>query len=209
MLLAGESYIAIARQFLLGLAHQCIQSGLYVRQAVANVRHEGLIETLGKKLCSASIRHVPVCRVVSEKVALRGQGIVQRLAALDVLLRAVDNANKAKLERVDPSREDVHGIRAVVHQIQFRQDPNRPLAHGIDMAGELQRLRVHEVDVGGRDSEDDAVRLRNVLGDEVARLLLDVCRLVANGDLWSLAAWARATQSLRHPPWSGPAGRRA
>jgi hypothetical protein len=55
------------------------------------------------------------------------------------------------------------------------------------MAGELQRLRVDEIDVGGRDGENDTVGLRNVLGDEVARLLLDVGRLVANGYLQPLA----------------------
>jgi hypothetical protein len=112
---------------------------------------------------------------------------VQRLGCLNVLLRAIDDTDEAKLQRVHASGENVHGIGAVVHQVQLCQDANRPLAHGIDMAGQLQRLRVHEIDVGRGDGEDDTVGLRDVLGDEVARLLLDVGGLVANGNLQPLA----------------------
>jgi hypothetical protein len=55
------------------------------------------------------------------------------------------------------------------------------------MARELESLGVYEIDVGGRDSQNDTVRLRDVFGDEVARLLLDIGRLVANGYLQLLA----------------------
>ena len=63
------------------------------------------------------------------------------------------------------------------------------------MSGELQRLRVDEIDVGGRDSENDTVGLRNVLGDEAACLLFNVCWLVANGNLQPLAP-SRAASAL-------------
>lgn len=55
------------------------------------------------------------------------------------------------------------------------------------MAGQLQSFRVDEIDVGGGDGEDDTVGLRNVLGDEVPRLLLNIGRLIANGHLGELA----------------------
>jgi len=51
------------------------------------------------------------------------------------------------------------------------------------MSGELQGFRVDDVDVGRGDGKDDAVGLRDVLGDEVSSLLLDVRGLVADGDL--------------------------
>jgi hypothetical protein len=55
------------------------------------------------------------------------------------------------------------------------------------MAGQLQSLGVDEIDVRGGDGKNDTVGLGDVLGDEVAGLLLDVCRLVANGYLQLLA----------------------
>lgn len=51
------------------------------------------------------------------------------------------------------------------------------------MSGELESLGVYDIIVGRGNSKDDAVRLRNVLRDEVPRLLLDIRRLVADGDL--------------------------
>ena len=55
------------------------------------------------------------------------------------------------------------------------------------MPRKLERFRIHKIDVGRRDGKNDTVGLRDVFGDEVARLLLDVCRLVANGYLQLLA----------------------
>lgn len=55
------------------------------------------------------------------------------------------------------------------------------------MPGELQSFRVYEIDVGRGDGQNNTVRLRDVLGDETAGLLLDVCWLVANGNLQPLA----------------------
>jgi hypothetical protein len=56
------------------------------------------------------------------------------------------------------------------------------------MSGELERFRVDKIDVRGGNGEDDTVRLRNVFGDEVARLLFDVCWLIANRNLLMLAS---------------------
>lgn len=46
------------------------------------------------------------------------------------------------------------------------------------MSRKLQRLRIHNVDVGWRDSQDYAVWLGDVLGDEVPCLPLDIRGLV-------------------------------
>lgn len=42
------------------------------------------------------------------------------------------------------------------------------------MAGQLQSFRVNEIDVRGGYGKDDAVRFGDILGDEVAGLLLDI-----------------------------------
>lgn len=55
------------------------------------------------------------------------------------------------------------------------------------MAGELQGFRVDQIDVCGGDGKNNTVGLCNVLGNEVSCLLLNVGRLVANGDLGPLA----------------------
>jgi hypothetical protein len=138
------------------------------------VGHEGLVKTLREQLSTASVRHIPVCWVVPEEVALSLQSIFKRFSLLDVMLRSVDDTNEAKLERVHTAGQDVHGVCSMVHEIQLCEDTNRPLARGVDMASQLQSLGVYEIDVCGGDGEDDAVWLGNVFGDEVPRLLLDV-----------------------------------
>lgn len=51
------------------------------------------------------------------------------------------------------------------------------------MPGELEGLRVDDVDIRWRNSQDDAVRLGDVLRNEVTCLLLDIRRLISNGNL--------------------------
>ena len=51
------------------------------------------------------------------------------------------------------------------------------------MSREFESLGVHDVNIGWRDSKNDAVWFRNVFGDEVPSLLLDVRGFVADGDL--------------------------
>lgn len=51
------------------------------------------------------------------------------------------------------------------------------------MSSKLQGLRVDDVDIGRRNGQNQTVRLGDVFGDEVSRLLLDIGGLVANRDL--------------------------
>jgi hypothetical protein len=152
--------------------------------------HESLVKTLREQLSTAPVRHVPVCWVVSEEVALGLKSIGKRLPFLDIVLRSVDDTNEAKLEGVYAAGQNIHSICSMVHEIQLCEDTNSSLARGVDMASQLQSLGVYEIDVCGGDGENDTVRLRNVFGDEVPRLLLDICRLVANGYLQSLTPCA-------------------
>ena len=79
------------------------------------------------------------------------------------------------------------------------------------MPGKLESLGVHNIVVGRGNSKDDAVWLRNVFRDEVPRLLLDIRRLVADGNLerggqcqrlrsrWLLAMFSLGRDDI---PWS-------
>lgn len=59
----------------------------------------------------------------------------------------------------------------MVHKIQLRENTDCALAGGIDMTGELERFGVDNVHVRRRNGKNNAVRLCNVLGDQVTRLL--------------------------------------
>jgi hypothetical protein len=183
VLLASKLHVSIRSKLLLRLAHKCVQAGFDIGQSLANVCHKRCVEGLGQILCAAASRHVPVSRVHAEELALRLECIGEVLVALDILLRAVDRSNESKLERVYASRENVESVRAVVHKIELCEHTNGALSGGIDMTSELQRFRVDDVHVRGRDSQNNAVWLCNVLGDEVARLFFDVRGLISNGHL--------------------------
>lgn len=67
------------------------------------------------------------------------------------------------------------------------------------MASQLQGFRVDEIDVRRRDGENNTVRFRNVFGDEVASLLLDIGGLVTNGNLQLLAPFAKKSVCQYQP----------
>lgn len=71
----------------------------------------------------------------------------------------------------------------MVHEIDLGQDTNSPPSQGVHIAGKLQGLRVDNVYIGGRDGENDTVRLGDEFRNKVAGLLFDVCGLVTDGDL--------------------------
>ena len=71
----------------------------------------------------------------------------------------------------------------MIHQVELGENANRSLSHRIDAPGELECLRVDDVNVRWRYSEDDAVGFGNILGNERSRLLLNVRWLVADRNL--------------------------
>lgn len=73
----------------------------------------------------------------------------------------------------------------MVHQVDLGENTNCPAAKRIDMTGKFQGLRVNDVDVRRRHSQDNAVWLCDVFGDQIARLLLDIGRLVSDRYLWA------------------------
>src|SRR6266702_3369613 len=115
-----------------------------------------LIERLCEKLCPVLVRDIAVLRMALEEVSFALERVGHALVDVDVLLRAVHDADEAELERVYPPREHVERVRACVHQVELRQDADRSPALGVDGPRELQGLGVGEVDVCGGDGEDDA-----------------------------------------------------
>ena len=183
MFLAAELLVAVTGKFLLGLAHESVQPCLDIWQSLTDMTHQGGIQALRQELGAASRGHIPVSGVASEELSFGPQSIREGLSARDILLGAVYYSDESQLQRIDPSSENVHCVRAMVHQVKFRQDTDRSLARGIDMARKLQGFRIDNVHVRRRDGKDDTVWLRDVFRNQVARLLLDIRGLVANWHL--------------------------
>jgi hypothetical protein len=51
------------------------------------------------------------------------------------------------------------------------------------MASKLQRLRIHDIDIGRGYCQYDAVGLGYIFGDEIPSLLFDVRRLISDRNL--------------------------
>lgn len=145
--------------------------------------HKGRIQRPRQVLGATATRNVTVGRVVSEEVGLGLESLVHWLVPLDVLLRPVYHTNEAQLEGVHTAGEYVQCVCAMVHEVDLGEDADGPSPERVDMSCELEGFRVDDVDVRRGDGEDDAVRFRDVLRDEISGLLLDVGRLVADGDL--------------------------
>jgi hypothetical protein len=183
VLLSAEMHVAVAGQLLLRLAHEGVEPSLDVRQTLTDVAHESGVKGLGQVVSAASGGNVAVGRVVLEEISLGLKSILHRLVSLNILLRSVDHADETKLQRVNSTRENIQSIGAVIHKINLGQNSNGSSAKRVDMTGELEGFGVDDIDVGGRDREDDTVRLGDVFGDKVSGLLLNIGGLIANRDL--------------------------
>lgn len=133
-----------------------------------------MVELLGHVARTALVGKSPIGRVSGKELLLLLCCILHRQTNVDVLLRPVDDTDEAELERVDSTGQDVGRVRPLVHQVKLGEHADRPQPSRVDRPGELERIRVGEVHVGGRDGEDDRVGLGDVVGDQVADLALDV-----------------------------------
>lgn len=102
------------------------------------------------------MRQIPINRMALKKLLLFPARILHRDIRHDILLTAIDDADKAELEGVRPASEDIERIRARVHEVEFCQDAQCPQPAWVDGPGKLERVGIGEVDVGGGDGKDDA-----------------------------------------------------
>ena len=80
---------------------------------------------------------VPILWMGPEEYGLAFERVSHALVGVDVPLRAVDDADEAQLERVHAPREHVERVGARIHQVELREDADRPPALGVDGSREL------------------------------------------------------------------------
>ena len=124
--------------------------------------HEGLVQGLGQEMSSTTRSYIPVGGVVTEEIGFGLERFIHGPVPLDVLLGTVDYTDEAKLQRVDSPRQDIQGIGAMVHQVNFSKDTDGSPTQGVDMPSQLQSFGVDYVDVGGGDGEYNTVGFGNI-----------------------------------------------
>ena len=120
--------------------------------------------------------------VLGEVLGFFFEGVFDLDLLLDVVLAAALDADEAEPERDFFVEEHGGGVCAFVHDVDFGDDSERALAFGVELHGELERLRGGHVGVARDDCEDDGLGVLAVGGDHVLGDLLDVLRLVSVGD---------------------------
>ena len=81
------------------------------------------------------------------------------------------------------SGQDIHGVGALVHQIQLCAHPDGAIPLGIHFLRNLERVRIGNVHVRGGHCQDDAVGVLDELHHKLSDLRLDVLGLAFNGHL--------------------------
>jgi len=114
-----------------------------------------MVERLCKELCAAAVRDVAVHGMRVEEFLLLAAGLVHREVEVNVLLRPVDDTDKAELERVCPASENLERVGACVHEVELGENTERAKTTGVDGARELEGVRVGQVDIGRGDCEDN------------------------------------------------------
>ena len=69
-----------------------------------------------------TVGHVTVRRVTQEVLPLSGHGGLDVLFAFDIFLRTIYNADVASTQRQKFVLQNFFGVRAFVHEIEFRED---------------------------------------------------------------------------------------
>mmetsp|Transcript_65494 Transcript_65494/g.109896 ORF Transcript_65494/g.109896 Transcript_65494/m.109896 type:complete len:722 (+) Transcript_65494:87-2252(+) len=162
---------------------EVVDFGLQLRQDLADVLEQDGVQHLPEVRRAHAAGDAAVLGVAGDELLLGLQGATDVLFLKDVLLPAVDHADVPALQGHHFAHQDVHRVRALVHQVQLREDADGPVARRVDFAGDGQGVGVGQVVVGGGHGEDDAVLLRDVLHDEVADLHVHVRGLVPDRDL--------------------------
>ena len=150
--------IAERVQLLLRLPHKGIQPRLHIRQLIPNMIQQHRIQLFLKVLRPVLMRDIPIRRMAPKEFLFGRESVGHVLLGVDVLLRAVHDADEAELERVDASGEDVERVRARVHEVELREHADRASALWVDGTRELEGFRIREIDVRGGDGEDHAGR---------------------------------------------------
>lgn len=142
-----------------------------------------------------------VRRVVLEERPFGFESRRDGLGVVDITLAAVDDWDVAKTQRNDTSSENIYdvcslvpgamsistvqytGEKGYIHQVDLGEYTDRPQTLRVDFTRHLQTVRVGEILVGSGNGENDTTRLGDILHEHIADLLLDVLRLVSNGNL--------------------------
>lgn len=112
-----------------------------IGQAMLDVSEQDL-----RKLCceivdtQQSLRHRRVHRMCAEIQLLLLDGLLDRNAIDDVLLRPVLDSDEAKTQVHIFSFDHPLSIRSLVHNINFRDNSNRSYTLWVDLAGHLQAI---------------------------------------------------------------------
>src|ERR1700754_1302708 len=102
--------------------------------------------------------NIPISWSLSEESLLTLQRFFQTLADRNVLLRTVNDTDKAEFQWIDASSQNLESISPVIHEVQFCKNTDCSLSSWIDLTSEFESFRVDEIDIGRRYREDDAYR---------------------------------------------------
>lgn len=131
--------------------------------------------------------------MVLEKVPLILQGRPDRLALFDIPLTSVDDGDVTESQGDDPAGEDIDDVGSLVpasfskrkrkqnmlsrkiggrdsesdqvdsHKVDLGQHPDRPRPLRIHIPGHLQPIRIRQIRIRRRHSQDDRIRLADKL----------------------------------------------
>lgn len=105
-----------------------------VRKKPIKSDETNLVERLGEKFGTASMSDVAISRMISEELSLGIELILHWLAAVDILLAAIDDTDESELEWIDTTSENVKSVRASVHEIKFGENPDCTTTLRVDVA---------------------------------------------------------------------------
>mmetsp|Transcript_11433 Transcript_11433/g.32103 ORF Transcript_11433/g.32103 Transcript_11433/m.32103 type:complete len:218 (-) Transcript_11433:663-1316(-) len=170
--------VPVRCQLGVGLREHLADFYLELRQAVADVVHQDLIQRLGQVRRAAAGRDLPVQCVGLEELALLAERVTYLDALHNVLLAPVHHSDEAQAEGDHPPQQHVQGVGSAVHNIDLRDNPQRARALRVYLLGEPQGIGRGQVRIGGRHRQDDTVLLGYVLHDHIADLDFNIRWLV-------------------------------
>ena len=107
------------------------------------------VESLCEVFCPASMRQIPINRMISEKLFLFRPGILHWQVVGYILLTSVDHTDKTEFEGISSASQYLKSVCTRIHQVEFGEDAKSAKSTRVDRTSEFEGVRVGKVDIGG------------------------------------------------------------
>mmetsp|Transcript_68 Transcript_68/g.139 ORF Transcript_68/g.139 Transcript_68/m.139 type:complete len:224 (+) Transcript_68:1473-2144(+) len=144
--------------------------------------HQNFVQSLGQVFSSTSRSNLAVQNVRLKELRFSLQCFSNGQVHLDVFLATQHDTDVTQAKRNHLSKQKIEGIGTFIHNIDLCNDTKSSHSLRVNLFGKTEGIGGSDISITSTNSKNHSVFLGNVLHQHFANLVLDVRRLVTNGN---------------------------